>query len=619
MNIEKLREVIRKYEENYDYFNDQAHDEIFKWNAVQHFQNVWLAPKANERSFPELFADARKKCSVLIDNAYVCPSSGVVKIAKKRPDEVEYLFRKVLLAPDGGDIDIRQDNVERFLDEMDRLCRETFPASFKYKQDRHAALCYLTLLKPDDNYIYRYSEAEEFAKHMEFGLDIGSGKSFCLKNYYILCNAVADELRGQRSLLDKVERRIQEYQNWFLRELTACWTNAAADDLATLGYISEIEKQRDFYKRYVAPASSKNTRAFVIISDALRYEVASELSERIVRNTKGTAELESMQAVFPSITKFGMAALLPGKSISVNDSMDVLVDGNPTRSTVERNAILNATPKASVAIQYNDLLNMKKDERRELVAGKDVIYIYHNSIDAIGDKAPTESKVFDACETAIQELSGILRIIVNELSGTNIFITADHGFLYTYKPLNESDKIDRKAFSGNVYELGRRYALAAPDTTADFLLPVNLERELDGTPVKGYAPQDTIRMKVQGGGENYVHGGIGLQELVVPVISFKNLRSTSKKYVEVSNAELKLLSESRKISNLIFSLEFHQRQPVGDKIQPCTYSIYMTDDEGVVISDRQTVIADKTSDNAADRVFRVRFNLKAGTYDKKKR
>lgn len=89
-------------------------------------------------------------------------------------------------------------------------------------------------------------------------------------------------------------------------------------------------------------------------------------------------------------------------------------------------------------------------------------------------------------------------------------------------------------------------------------------------------------------------------------------------YVEVKNAERKLLSESRKISNLIFSLEFHQRQPVGDKIQPCTYSLYMTDDEGAVISDRQTVIADKTSGNAAARVFRVRFNLKAGTYDKKK-
>lgn len=44
----------------------------------------------------------------------------------------------------------------------------------------------------------------------------------------------------------------------------------------------------------------------------------------------------------------------------------------------------------------------------------------------------------------------------------------------------------------------------------------------------------------------------------------------------------------------------------------------MTDDEGVVISDRQTVIADRTSINASERVFRVRLNLKAGAYDKNK-
>ena len=92
----------------------------------------------------------------------------------------------------------------------------------------------------------------------------------------------------------------------------------------------------------------------------------------------------------------------------------------------------------------------------------------------------------------------------------------------------------------------------------------------------------------------------------------------SKKYVEVSNAELKLLSESRKVSNLLFSLDFFQRQPIGDKVQPCAYSVHMTDDEGVVISDRQTIIADRTSTNASERVFRVRFNLKAGAYNKNK-
>ena len=311
-----------------------------------------------------------------------------------------------------------------------------------------------------------------------------------------------------------------------------------------------------------------------------------------------------MQAVFPSITRFGMAALLPGLHLSADEHLDALMDGRPTRSTADRNAVLSAAARPGIAIQYTDLLGMKKAERRELIAGKDVIYIYHNAIDAIGDKAPTESKVFDACETAMQEIAGLVRIITNELSGTNIFITADHGFLYTYRPLSESDKLDRRAFSGEVLELG--------------LLPINLDRELHGATVRGYAPQDTVRMKVQGGGANYVHGGISLEEMVVPVILFKNLRSSSRDYKEVRNAEIRLLTESRKVANLIFSLEFYQAQPCGDKIQPCTYTIYMTDEDGTLVSDRQKLIADKSSPNASERAFRLRFNLKAGAYDAKK-
>ena len=408
------------------------------------------------------------------------------------------------------------------------------------------------------------------------------------------------------------------YQNWYLKELTGCWTNAISGNLASLGYVSEIAKQRDFYSRYIRPLAGKNTRAFVIISDALRYEVAAELCDTLIRTTKGTAKLEAMQAIFPSITKFGMAALLPGRKISVDEDMGVYVEELPTSSTQDREKVLCIGNSNSVAIQYNDVLSMKRAERRELVSGKEVVYIYHNTIDAIGDKAPTENKVFEACEDAIQEISNILRIIVNDMQGTDIFITSDHGFLYTYRPLTEGDKISKNTFTGKVYEVGRRYALTEPSATGEYLLPVQLDSEISSTPVKGYTPQDSTRIKISGGGENYVHGGVSLQELCVPVIVFKNLRTSSKKYVEVSNAELKLLSESRKVSNLLFSLDFFQRQPVGDKVQPCAYTIYMTDDEGVPVSDRQTVIADRTSLNASERVFRVRFNLKAGAYDSKK-
>ena len=408
------------------------------------------------------------------------------------------------------------------------------------------------------------------------------------------------------------------YQNWYLKELTGCWTNAISDSLASLGYVSEIAKQRDFYARYIRPLAGKNTRAFVVISDALRYEVAAELCDTLIRTTKGTAKLEAMQGIFPSITKFGMAALLPGRAIGVDEDMDVYVEELPTGSTANREKILCVSNPNSVAVQYNDVLSMKRAERRELVSGKEVVYIFHNTIDAIGDKAPTENKVFEACADTIQEIANILRIIVNDMQGTDIFITSDHGFLYTYNPLTEGDKIGKNTFTGKVYEVGRRYALTDPSTTGEYLLSVQLEGEISGTPVKGYTPQDSTRIKISGGGENYVHGGVSLQELCVPVIAFKNLRTSSKKYVEVSNTELKLLSESRKVSNLLFSLDFFQRQPVGDKVQPCAYTIYMTDDEGVPVSDRQTVIADRTSLNASERVFRVRFNLKAGSYDSKK-
>ncbi len=408
------------------------------------------------------------------------------------------------------------------------------------------------------------------------------------------------------------------YQNWFLKELTSSWTNAIVEDYNSIGYVSEISKQREFYNKYVEPISSKNGRIYVIISDALRYEIATELSENLSRTLKGKTTLDAMQATFPSITKFGMASLLPNKNISVTEEMAALVDGNPTDSTIKRNKVLTDRNKDSVAIQYKDLLKMKQSERHEATNGKDIVYIYHNAIDAIGDKAPTENKVFEACETAMQEIFNTVRIIVKELSGTNIIVTADHGFLYTYNPLEESQKISKSNFLGEIYEVGRRYALTDVNTSAEYLMPIALEREIDGISLKGYAPQDTIRIKMSGGGENFVHGGISLQEMVVPVIIYKHMRSASKKYVKVKNVELSLLSESRKVSNLIFSLDFYQKNPISEKVQPCTYNIYMTDEEGIPVSDRQIIIADRTGNNASERVFRTKFNLKSVTFDKNK-
>ena len=109
-----------------------------------------------------------------------------------------------------------------------------------------------------------------------------------------------------------------------------------------------------------------------------------------------------------------------------------------------------------------------------------------------------------------------------------------------------------------------------------------------------------------------------MQEMDVPVIVYKGLRASSKKYVEVQNPGLSLISESRKVSNLMFSLDFLQKQPVSDKVQPCSYALHFTDEVGAPVSDFQTVIADRANSNASERVFHVRFTLQQTQYNSNK-
>ena len=131
-----------------------------------------------------------------------------------------------------------------------------------------------------------------------------------------------------------------------------------------------------------------------------------------------------------------------------------------------------------------------------------------------------------------------------------------------------------------------------------------------------FAPLENIRMKKQGGGMNFVHGGISLQEMVVPVIDFQNMRASSKKFVDVKKVELQLISQSRKVSNSIFSLDFYQKDAISGKVAAATYEVYMADESGMAVSDKKTIIADKTSSNGSDRVFRTRFTLKSVEFKK---
>lgn len=414
-----------------------------------------------------------------------------------------------------------------------------------------------------------------------------------------------------KNVADRVE---QLYKNWFLTALGGQWTKLIQDEMARRMALPGIAQQADFYKNHVRPIEASGGKVFVIISDALRYEVAVELAGQLIKETKGTAQISSMQAAFPTTTRFGMAALLPHQKISLTDELSVLCDGEPSDSTINREKVLKKTDPNNVALSYKAFIAMKKAERRETIAKARAVYIYHNAIDAAGDKTTTEDQVFEACEQAVAELKTLVRLIVGDMGGTNIFITSDHGFVYSYKPLEESDKAEKSFLTGDVKELGRRYILASSQAGAEHMLRVPLSDY--HSDLTGFTPLQNIRMKKQGGGMNYVHGGVSLQELVVPVITYKNIRPAAKKYVDIKKAALQLTSQGRKISNSIFSLDFYQVQEVGGKVIPAKYEVFMANEAGQPVSDKQIIIADKTSKDGSQRMFRTRLTLKNLTFRK---
>lgn len=406
------------------------------------------------------------------------------------------------------------------------------------------------------------------------------------------------------------------YKNWFLGKLGENWCSICSEELQKYGRIMEIPQQTDFYKIRIKNADS---RVFVVISDAMRYEVAVSLAEQLKRETQADVKLQDMQGIFPTITKFGMAALLPHKSLTSvlqGNDLKVLADGVSTDASSRDKVLKSANPE-SLAVRFTDLVSAKRADRSALVKGKEVVYIYHDTIDEASHIS--DSMVCSACDETIQELKNLVKIIVNDFGGIHILFTADHGFLYTGSLMTEDDKLSKGGFADQIVECGRRYAILKKGADPDYLQKVKF---LDGSSeYESFAPKENVRIKMNGGGLNFVHGGISLQEMVVPVIDYHYLRNQSKQYQKNKNkydtkpVEISLLSNIHKVSNMIFSLNFYQKEPVGDNREAAEYQVYFTDSNGKKISDVQKIIADKVDSNGQERTFRCSFNLMPLKYD----
>lgn len=415
-----------------------------------------------------------------------------------------------------------------------------------------------------------------------------------------------DQLESTESFEPLRELVENIYTNEYLACLLPAWNAGIQQDAA----FSAIPLQWEFYN---ANLRYTKERTVVIISDAMRYEVGQELFARMQDDPKCTAKLSVQLSVLPSYTRLGMAALLPHKTLEMTDDFQVLADGILCDNLAGRQQVLQSYNSDSVCVQFDDIKNLKVAELRDVLTKRQIIYVYHNQIDARGDKANTEDEVFHACEEAVQEIMDLIHRISVSGNTYHFIVTADHGFIYKRDKLTESDKISGK--SAEKAFVNRRFIVSKAALEDDGIDHMSMGRVLgnEDSKVVSYPVSSNV-FKVAGGGANYVHGGSSPQEMLVPVLEFKMERG----HMETKNAEIALVSIVHKITNLITSMDFIQSDAVSDTVKAAKYRIFFLSEDNEKISNENSYVADSRKENAQKRIFRMRFTFKNKKYNKDK-
>ena len=471
---------------------------------------------------------------------------------------------------------------------------------YKKYENNYEVLKYANLFISLINEFMRYELPEE----VEDIINVYAEKWVYLDSYYRKFYYFHDKLDDTENL-EELRQLIENlYVNKFLSVINPKFTKKLAEKpISQL----EIPKQWLFFKQNI-PTSIRKHKTAVIISDAFRYGCAVELFAELEKDPTRTPEIKPMLSTIPSYTALGMASLLPNKEI-VYDGDTILVDGMNCRSTDERNNILNSYVNDVLAVSYEEIDKLKSREFKELMKGVNLVYIYHNKIDAIGDHAPSENEVFNAAQETIKDLEVLIKTLRDQGNFAKIFITADHGFIYKRDKLKEHEKINLDSFTQKKH---KRFILSKEPL--DIEGAVSISMEYLNMDLYAHVPIGTDIFKAPGAGINFIHGGGSLEECIVPLLEVKAEKGAKSQ----KTVELQLISTKNKITNNTVMLTFFQKENISQDVLPLEASIYFVDENNNKISGDTIIFANINSTSAEDREFKEKFTLLQKQYDKSK-
>ena len=422
-----------------------------------------------------------------------------------------------------------------------------------------------------------------------------------IDQYYRLANETYFGIDPTCELFDavqKVKRCLDQNYSKLCNRINLEWTRC----LKETGGMDEVHllRQYNFYDERIKPIQKK---VAVIVSDALRYEVAQELIGELAK-FKHIASLKPAIAMLPSETKYCKPSLLPHRELKLygkGEEQDMAVDNHILDTTQKRSEYLQGYRDGAVCVPFETVAEYNQEKNREIFKHP-LVYIFHDVIDKTGHDGNAK-QIVNSCREAINDLKNMIPKIHASYNVTEVYITSDHGFLFN--DIIFADK-DKHKIEEDCLERSTRYYLTKSKDEVSGVVKFPLS-EVSGMvnveDVMVAVPMGTNRFAAPSGGYMFTHGGAALQELIIPVLTSRQERDDNKQPVGVMILDRRL---SMQASRLRFKMLQTEAVSMDMKERQIRVALYHND---VPVTPVKDIILDKTDPSLDNRKIQVDLTL----------
>lgn len=346
-------------------------------------------------------------------------------------------------------------------------------------------------------------------------------------------------------LMPNVRNLYSNFLNKQIREFILRFRkNTSLDEL-------KILLQKDIYRKKVLPLIEEGRKCVYLLVDALRYEMGEELFDLLDYSKE--RNISAAIATIPTVTKFGMMSLIlnPDDCIKIESDESTIylkAGGTKIKNRSDRLKYLKGKNSFCEEIFKLDQIVKPKKSVRDKLKSSNFIIVTSQEIDSIMEEG-NDTLAKDLMDNIFIQIKRAINTL-SELGFEKFILSADHGYLLG-SGIGKEHKVDVP--NGKTFDLHKRYWMGkggdSPENTirfkaSDFGYSNDLEFVF---------PIGISIFKTPGQENDYFHGGISLQELIIPVIEFSKVPAREKK--APVDMEYKIVFNKDIVTNRIFLIK----------------------------------------------------------------